>query len=121
MFESRKSLKIAAAAAFLLVAAPARGEDGHRLWLRYDPVEASQRERYANAATELVVDARGPTADAAESELRRGLSGLLATTIISRPHVDRDGAIVLAVARSADVGREGFSMRSARLRGTRSP
>ncbi|NUR44857.1 MAG: alpha-glucuronidase [Sphingomonas sp.] len=119
MFESRKSLKIAAAAALLLVAAPASADDGYRLWLRYDPVEAPQRAPYANAATEIVVDARGPTVDAAASELKRGLSGLLATTIISRPRIDRDGAIVLALTREADLGSEGFVIRTARMRGHR--
>jgi len=121
MFESGKSLKTAAAAALMLVAAPASAEDGYRLWLRYNPIEAPQRARYANAATELVVDARGSTSDAAASELRRGLSGLLATTIISHPHVDRDGAIVLALRSSIarDLRPEGFVIRTTRVRGHR--
>ena len=121
MFESGKSLKTAAAAALMLVAAPASAEDGYRLWLRYNPIEAPQRARYANAATELVVDPRGSTSDAAASELRRGLSGLLATTIISHPHVDRDGAIVLALRSSIarDLGPEGFVIRTTRVRGHR--
>ena len=119
MFESRKLLKIAARAALLLTAVPAWAEDGYRLWLRYGPVEAAQRARYSSSATELVVNARGPTADVAASELKRGLSGLLATTIISRPRVDRDGAIVLALVRAVDLGREGFIIRSTRLHGHR--
>jgi alpha-glucuronidase len=119
MFESRKLLGIAAGAVLLSAAAPASAEDGYRLWLRYDPIEAPQRARYASAATEVVVDARNPTAEAAASEMKRGLSGLLGTTIISRPRVDRDGAIVLALAHRADLGREGFRMRTTRLRGHR--
>src|SRR6185369_2116083 len=117
MFESRKSLKIAAGAVLLFAAAPASAEDGYRLWLRYEPVEAAQRTSYAARATEIVVDAHGPTGDAAASELKRGLSGLLGTGIISRPRVDRDGAIVLALARTADLGRDGFRVQTTRFNG----
>jgi len=119
MFESRKSLKIAAGAVLLFAAAPASAEDGYRLWLRYDPVEAAQLTGYAARATEIVVDAHGPTAEAAASELKRGLSGLLGTTIFSRPGVDRDGAIVLALARTAGFGTEGFRIRTKHLNGHR--
>ena len=118
MSYSSSSLRIAAAAVFLLVAPEvARAEDGYRLWLRYDPVEVPLRQNYAAHATELVVDARGPIADAAKSELERGLSGLLASPIPLRPEADRNGAIVLTLSRTKRLGSEGFAIRSARLHG----
>ena len=73
------------------------------LWLRYDAIESPLRQRYAAHATEIVVDARGATAAAAGSELKRGLSGLLASPIQVRPRVDRDGALLLALASSPQV------------------
>jgi len=108
-----------AAAAMLLIAAPAaaRAEDGYRLWLRYDPIEAPLRQRYAAHATELVVHASGPIAKAAQSELERGLSGLLASPLPICREVDRDGAIVLERAPTANLGPEGFVIRTSRANG----
>src|SRR5690242_8935269 len=118
MSDSVSSLRIAAAAAFLLVASvAARAEDGYRLWLRYDPIESPLRQHYAAHATELVVHAHGPTASAAEAELERGLSGLLASPVPLRSEVDRDGAILLMISRTDGLGAEGFTIRSARMRG----
>ena len=127
MSDSSRLRTIGATALLLLLATPASAEDGSRLWLRYDPVPASVRERYASHATELVTDARGAIADAAESELRRGLSGLLVRPMPLAPGVDRDGAVILALANSPAVrrqhlqlsglGTEGFIIRSARVHG----
>jgi len=46
---------VAAGVILLLVAAAAWAEDGHRLWLRYDPVEALLRQQYKRTASEIVV------------------------------------------------------------------
>jgi alpha-glucuronidase len=127
MTDSFRLSKIAAATLFLLAATPAKADDGYRLWLRYDPVEAPLRRAYARHATELVVDAHGPTAGAAASELKRGLSGLLAAPLPVAPKVDRDGAVLLALAaspelrplhlRTSDLGAEGFVIETARVDG----
>jgi alpha-glucuronidase len=119
--------KIVATGLLLLIATPAGAEDGYRLWLRYDPVEAPLRQRYADRATELVVDARGAMAKTAASELRRGLSGLLVEPIRIAPRVDRNGAVLLALGSAPEVrplrlqigglGPEGFLLRSARING----
>jgi alpha-glucuronidase len=92
----RRSALLALAVPLLVLAFPAHAEDGYRLWLRYEPVEEPLRDSYARRASELVVEERGPAADAAASELERGLSGLLAQKLEIRPRVDRDGAIILA-------------------------
>lgn len=127
MFDSASPFKITTAALVLLAATPARVDDGYRLWLRYDPVEEPIRQQYAMHATELVVDARGPMTKAAASELKRGLSGLLARPIDLRSKIDRDGAILLALAGSSalkplklrlrDLGNEGFLIRSEHVGG----
>jgi len=118
---------VAAGVILLLVSAAAWAEDGHRLWLRYDPVEALLRQQYKRTASEIVVDARGASATVVEAELERGLSALLAGQIPFRPQVDRDGAVLLALANdpklqslhlaTGDLGREGFLLRSARFHG----
>src|SRR4051812_12758407 len=128
MFESVRAWKAAAALHLAIaIAAPARAEDGYRLWLRYDAGESPLRQRYAAHATEIVVDARGPTAAAAGLELERGLAGLLASPIQVRRRVDRDGALLLALAgspqvrplhlRTRDLGPDGFIIRTTRSNG----
>ncbi|HMC92108.1 MAG TPA: alpha-glucuronidase family glycosyl hydrolase, partial [Allosphingosinicella sp.] len=104
---------------FLLTAlAPgvARAEDGYRLWLRYDPIEAPQRAVYLRAASELVVEGDGPTIAAARGELVRGLSGLLGRSQPVATRVDRDGAVLLA-RRALPTGEEGYVIRSTRVNG----
>ncbi|WP_161812934.1 alpha-glucuronidase family glycosyl hydrolase [Steroidobacter agaridevorans] len=56
---------------------PAAAEDGYELWLRYRPLPADQRDRYAGATTQLVMPTPSPTLVAAKDELLRGLNGLL--------------------------------------------
>ena len=56
---------------------PAAAEDGYELWLRYQPLPADQRDRYAGATTQLVMPTPSPTLVAAKDELLRGLNGLL--------------------------------------------
>jgi alpha-glucuronidase len=66
------------AAILLLLAAPARAEDGYDLWLRYRPMEAADQARYRPLATAIVSEGNSPSLGAARSELAQGLSGLLA-------------------------------------------
>jgi alpha-glucuronidase len=114
-----KRASVAALIALILIAisAPAQAEDGCRLWLRYDPLPAPLRQRYASAATEIVVQSNGSVAQSAASELQRGLSGLLARSLPARAAVDRDGAIVARLEKIPDIGNEGFAIRSTRLAG----
>src|SRR5436305_5572811 len=114
--------------AFLILApSAARAEDGYRLWLRYDPVEAPARQAYSARATAIVAPGTSPTATAARDELQRGLTGLLARPIPIASS-GRDGVILLATPRSsaavaaldlplAPLGEEGYLIRSIRLGG----
>jgi len=130
MIESFRQWKTTTGFALLIaIAAPAHADDGYRLWLRYDPVEAPLRQDYARHAAELVVQAPGASAAAAKSELERGLSGLLKMRVDVRAQVDRDGAILIALAKAPelrplhlatrDLGSEGFIIRTARVHGHR--
>jgi alpha-glucuronidase len=107
---------VIAAALLLLALLPsaAYAEDGYDLWLRYRPVQALWRAQYAPRATAVVADSHSPTMRVAKEELRRGISGLL-----GRPPSDRveNGAIVLSGnAHLPALGREGYRIRSDRLR-----
>ena len=129
MIESNSIWKAAACALLLLGSSPARADDGYRLWLRYDRLELSWRKQVAPHVTELVVDAPGANAQPAASEVTRGLEGMIASPVPLRPRVDRNGAIVLALANSRTVraqrwdtsglGSDGFIIRRARVNGHR--
>jgi len=115
----RDSIRVIVVAIFTLTfAAPAHAEDGYRLWLRYDPLPTQIRQRYAAAATEIVVQSNGAIARSAQGELQRGLSGLLATQVPVRSSVDRDGAIVAELSK-ASLGDESFTIRETQIAGHR--
>jgi alpha-glucuronidase len=105
-------------------------EDGYRLWLRYEPVAtASLRDRYRAALSHVVLEGSSPTLLAARRELERGLAGLLGAPVPVANGVEGHGAVVLGGPRSAvvealgmeprlaELGPEGFIVRSAVLSG----
>ncbi|MHB8283120.1 MAG: alpha-glucuronidase family glycosyl hydrolase [Caulobacteraceae bacterium] len=119
------------AAAVLLLCAglprPARAEDGYDLWLRYRPVEVDRQVQYRTQITALV--RAPPKLAASQSELQRGLDGLLAETL---PTVDAapDGAVMFGTPASSariaalhlplqPLGREGYLIRTVVLDGRR--
>jgi alpha-glucuronidase len=88
--------KTALALLLLLILLPsaARAEDGYRLWLRYDPIEAPARKPYAARISAIFAPETGSVALAARDELQHGLSGLLGRQV---PMVGsmRGGAVIL--------------------------
>ena len=111
-------------------AQPALAEDGYDLWLRYRPVEDEWRDPYRAAARELVVGRESPTLLAAQSELVRGLTGLLGAPPAISKEVTGHGAIVLGTPKSSDVvkrlrldtealGAEGYLIRTLSIDGRR--
>lgn len=98
--------------ALLSIAAPARSEDGYRLWLRYDRLAPAARVAYAAVATEIVIAKVSPTTLAAANELHRGLSGLTGRDVPIVATAHRDGAVLLARAPDAQFGDEGFRLHS---------
>ena len=113
----------------LLLAAPARAEDGHDLWLRYRPVEQDHLARYRPLAAAIVGQGESPTLKAAAAELADGLAGLLAAPVPVSSAI-RDGAVVIGTPATspsvaglqlplAKLGGEGYLIRSAMLEGHR--
>ena len=85
----------------LLAAAPAAyAEDGYQLWLRYPPVPAPWLESYHRAVAEVVSGTRSPTLEIAQTELARGLAGMLGAAPPSAPAPSRDGSVILGTPRS---------------------
>src|SRR5262249_14202250 len=63
------------------LAATTKGEDGYRLWLRYDPLPRQIAENYRLHVTSVVVPGQSATLDAIRTELINGCSGLLGNSI----------------------------------------
>jgi alpha-glucuronidase len=86
-----------------------RGEDGYRLWLRYDRItDEAQRAAYGAALQEVVLatpsGADSPTLQAAQTELREGLTGLLG--VAPRISIERASPV-------ESLGDEGFALAAA--------
>ncbi|PVM81087.1 alpha-glucuronidase family glycosyl hydrolase [Caulobacter radicis] len=77
MRPSRLLYGLCLAAGLLLAPLTARAEDGHDLWLRYRPVEASAAGAYRASAGDVAPVADTPALKVAHAELERGLAGLL--------------------------------------------
>ena len=114
---------------YLLISAmAARAEDGHELWLRYQPVEEQWQTAYRANATAIVQgDTSSPTLGAAQAELVRGLGGMLAQTLPLTQNVT-NGAVIIGTSRSSSkiaalklplttTGEEGYLIRSVTLDG----
>lgn len=107
-------------------------EDGYQLWLRYVRIEdEALRQRYLQQFRALHLEATSPTLEIVQEELRRGLQGLLGTSI---PSVDRVEEGVLLVGTPAScptvaalgleaelqaLGDEGFLLRTMTVEGHR--
>jgi alpha-glucuronidase len=118
-------------AAVLLATASARGEDGYELWLRYRAVsDVEVLAHYRASISEVLFETRSPTLQAAQDELRRGLSGLLDAEIPFVSEATRRGALVVWTPRSSALvpsaslraelrwaGDDGFVIRSEPIEG----
>ncbi|TWI51739.1 alpha-glucuronidase [Pseudoduganella flava] len=121
------ALVAAAVLASAVHAAPAHpaDEDGYELWLRYRPLPQAHAPRWNT----IVFDgAPSATVRAAIDELRRGAQGMTGKDLALGTRVT-DGAVVLARAGKlpagvdgaglADLGREGYLLKSATVAGKR--
>jgi alpha-glucuronidase len=102
----------------------AYAEDGYDLWLRYRPLAEGPRAGIAAHARTLVAPGASPTIAAAVSELTRGFAGMAGRAPDRAPRAEAGaGAIILAtpaqaralgltVPATADLGSEGFRIRS---------
>jgi alpha-glucuronidase len=125
---TREAARTCSAALTLLLslAGPAAAEDGYDLWLRYPPVAQAAHEQYGRHAAGIVAPSgSSATVELAVDELRRGLGGLLSTSVTVTKKVER-GSIVLGTPANsslvrelglplAQLGRDGFVIRSLQL------
>ena len=64
----------------------AQAEDGYEMWLRYQPVANERlRQEYQVPLRQIVAEGNSASIKAAVTELQRGLSGLLVTSIAQAP------------------------------------
>jgi alpha-glucuronidase len=117
------------AIAMLFAAAlEAKGEDGYRLWRRYDQLPAQALTRYRTQVSEIVVSGKSATLKVLRAELVDACSGLLGRPVPSGLEVSRDGAVVVGTPKSSpliaglrweaqlgQLGPEGFRIRSVKL------
>ena len=102
---------------------PPPPEDGYELWLRYGALSPDRVAADRRLLTQIVVGAHSPTLDVAQTELSRGLGGLLETPPPLRGQSTRDGAVVIGTPQSSPLiaslqldlrrlGTEGYVLRS---------
>jgi alpha-glucuronidase len=110
------------------IAAIAKAEDGYDLWLRYRPVQGQWMETYRATSRLLVPAGDSPSIRAAQSELTRGLAGLLGAPPPVDTAVSQPGAILFGTPQSSPViaglkldlgaaGPEGYRIRSVSIEG----
>ncbi len=111
---------------------PARAETGYELWLRYRPVDEASRSAYRQALSALVVQQPSATGRAVQSELQRGLKGLLGADVPAAGSVQSAGALLVGTPASSPsiaglgwqprlkaLGDEGYVIRPATVGGHR--
>lgn len=113
-----------------LAAIPAGADDGYRLWLQYDRISNQETlSAYRQVLSSIHVAGSTGTVNAARTELRRGLEGLLDTNVpttesreegsvlVGTP--DHSSAIAGLVGENAlkQAGPEGFVIRSRTMNG----
>ncbi len=104
-----------------------KGEDGYRLWQRYDLVtDERRRADYVAAIDHVVAPGDSDTLCAAVLELREGLSGLLGQPVALAREAKTDGALCLVTphewgqsteltAELSSTGTEGYLIRRLQL------
>jgi alpha-glucuronidase len=107
------------------------GEDGYRLWLRYEPLSDRVRlEAGRKHVGALIIATGSPTFEATQRELLEGMGGLLGTMLPVVNAVNRDGTLVVGTPKSLpllanlgwqaeleQLGSEGFLIRSRAING----
>lgn len=105
-----------------IVPLPAHAEDGHQLWLRYQPLEIARREILRRQLTSITApDTPSPIVRNAVMELQRGLQGLLAAEIPVSEEPGDHSVLIGTPATSGTIrqlalpldslGKEGFLLR----------
>jgi len=111
--------------ALLLAITAANADDGYRLWLRYDRVPNSVRDRYSKQLLSIAVTCSSETCNAIRSELDTGLSGLLGRTptivtgkaslVVGTPSSSSVIARLSMQRELSGLGTEGYVVRSIKI------
>jgi len=80
-------------------------DDGYRLWLRYDPLPGSTRDRYSRQLSSITVAGNSETCDAIRSELTNGLNGLLGRSQSIKTDDDKASLVIGTPSSSAFIAR----------------
>ena len=109
-------------------ASKAQGEDGYRLWLRYELLPKQMIAAYRPRVTSVVATGKSASLNAIRAELVEGCTGLLGKPVAVADTVVHDGAIVVGTPASsslisglgwqrqlAGLGTDGFRIRSFKL------
>ncbi|MBP8960204.1 MAG: alpha-glucuronidase [Bacteroidales bacterium] len=89
-------LRILCIAVVFLFSRTAEGENGYRLWLRYDKLSNPiTLKEYQSFVTGIFSEGNSPVINSALNELKIGLSGLLDIQIPVISSIDRNGIIVI--------------------------
>src|SRR5215217_7330453 len=80
------------------------GEDGYRLWLKYEPVSiASVKAEYLKYTAFIVQPAKGEILQSASRELQMGLEKLLGNTVhVTNSAGGKTGGIIFKIESGAD-------------------
>ncbi|MCC9136685.1 alpha-glucuronidase family glycosyl hydrolase [Pontibacter silvestris] len=71
------------------------GDDGYRLWQRYDKVQDAEKlKNYQQSVSELVIEGNSPTLSVAQKELTVGLTGLLGKAVPVSQRLTQQSAVV---------------------------
>jgi alpha-glucuronidase len=113
-----------------LLCAAATADDGHRLWLRYDPLPAELAATHRTQLAALVAPGVSATMDAIRKELGMAIPGLLGRAIPDAKQVAAGGALVIGTPANnrliaglaldealGDLGPDGFIIRSVKISG----
>jgi len=108
----------------LLIVPVVKGDDGYRLWLRYDQLPARSAQLYRERIKSISVQGNSATFGAIRNELRLGCSGLLGTSVDVEETSDAASVVIGLPASSAlirklrwdadlkKLGPEGFRIRT---------
>ena len=107
------------------------GEDGYRLWLRYDVVcDTGMLRKYNSALKQIMVEGHSGALDAVREELQNGLSGMLGKEIPFESKTLTEGTLLIGTPVSSEriaalpvkdllkkTGPEGFILKSCVISG----
>ena len=119
-------------AVLMMVCAPAFGDDGYRLWLRYDKLAETSVAAYRNQIQSVIATGNSPMLDAVRDELKQGIGGLLGTDIAFTRDLNGNGAVIVGTPKTSSLiaglkleralsalGNEGFIIGSVNIKGRR--